>query len=170
MEILRNKGFEDWLKSKNIPTKSSKIYFIDNKKDLRILGQKGGKYVPHKYEGYIRFVNDTGLFYERYIHETAHGVFFENFAIGRRIVDLEKAYIDLRKQAMIKTNSGKKTLIPSEYIKKPVIKKDNIILPQNLFNKITLVDKKLKQTYKYNYKLIEGFSILTFASRQLKAR
>jgi len=85
----------DWYRENGIPLNRTKIYLSDRFENVRI--EEGGVFFPRNLEGYVFPALDEKEILVRYVHESAHGSFFENFQIGQTVVNLDKEVDDLEK-------------------------------------------------------------------------
>ncbi|MCX6820534.1 MAG: hypothetical protein NT016_01110 [Candidatus Aenigmarchaeota archaeon] len=85
----------DWYMENGIPLNKTKIYLSDRFENVR--KEEGGVFFPRNLEGYVFPAPDEKEILARYVHESAHGSFLENFQIGQAVVNLDKEVYDLEK-------------------------------------------------------------------------
>lgn len=85
----------DWYRENGIPLNKTKIYLSDRFENVR--NDEGGVFFPRNFEGYVFLSTDEKEILARYVHESAHGSFFENFQIGQTVASLDKEVYDLEK-------------------------------------------------------------------------
>ncbi|MFH1622989.1 MAG: hypothetical protein ABIA12_00500 [Candidatus Aenigmatarchaeota archaeon] len=85
----------EWYKKNGIPLERTKIYLCDKLEN--VTDGEGGMFLPRSYEGYVLLVQDENEVLARYVHESAHGSFFENFPIGQTLATLDREVYDLEK-------------------------------------------------------------------------
>lgn len=85
----------DWYKQNEIPLNKTKIYLCNQFET--IVNDEGGVFFPRFLEGYVFLVPDEKEVLARYVHESAHGSFFENFRIGQTVASLDKEVYELEK-------------------------------------------------------------------------
>jgi len=79
----------NWFRDNDIPICKSRIY-LSRPFKVKGMENSAGVFLPRFYEGYIFVVDSLDEVIRRYVHESSHGSFFENFPVGKQIHKLDK--------------------------------------------------------------------------------
>ncbi|MFB6209087.1 MAG: hypothetical protein ABEJ56_03015 [Candidatus Nanohaloarchaea archaeon] len=164
------KNFEE----RGLSLDETRLYLTDDINTDEVLTEVEGVYIPRRLEGLVRDIDSEDELKRRYTHELGHGLFCENFSLGRKLVQLDKSTSELETRIYGQSLDDKTVTLPADIENSIEVSKEEAeeIANQELeaaekyyiVNKDILVEynktrNQLNEVYRQNIELFEGFSL-----------
>lgn len=175
---VRNEEAINWFKSNNIPIFKTRIY-LSRPFKAKGIEEPEGIFLPRFYEGYIFAIDNFSEIIKRYVHESSHGSFFENFSVGRQISGLDRRVYEMERKLFgersiedvyvvttsdLKTNSRKICLEEAKKLTRNKVRfeknKDIFEVDKFEFDKYFKLSRQLSLIYSKLVPYLEGFALI----------
>lgn len=160
---LRYPEVQEYFEQIGMPVEESSFYLVEEAPSKGRITRNTGTYLPRNRNGYIEPVGSLNDIEETYIHEYAHGAFFENTELGTIIAQRDEEVSKEESLLFGDIRNENFRAIPNDEVevsrKKPGASNTYEVNPQRLQN-YKEARNTLERALKSSKPLIEGFSLL----------
>lgn len=160
---LRYPEVQEYFEQIGMPVEESNFYLVEDAPSRSSINLNIGTYLPRNKNGYIQPEGNLSEIEEAYIHEYAHGSFFENTELGQIIVDKDQKLSKKERLLFGNLEDEEFKAVPDSSLETSIkvseSPKTYRVNPKEL-DKYRRIRKEMKKALSATKTLIEGFSLL----------